>query len=429
MRQSATFPVPDLKTAKTQLLYWSAGCHTGIYLDHNSYLDADGSSGWEVLAAAGAVQALSAPAGTAFEALKTLQQQTGDWLFGVFSYDLKNEVERLVSGLPDAIGLPDLLFFQPEAVAGIRNGQLEIHSIGKTPDLVWAEIGSARPPEFSPAWPQLSDALQPRMPRQNYLETVEAIRQHIVEGDLYEMNLCQEFFAEQVSINPIHVWEKLNALTKAPMSAFFRVNGQFLLSASPERFLKKTGDKLISQPIKGTRRRDAQRDAALRDDLQSSEKDRAENVMIVDLVRNDLARCCRPGTVRVDELFGIYSFKTVHQMISTVSGQLRPEVHPIDALKAAFPPGSMTGAPKVMAMQLIEQYEKSRRGWYSGALGFFEPNGDFDFNVLIRSILYNASRGNVSAHVGGAIVYDSDPQAEYEECLVKAHALFRALEI
>jgi para-aminobenzoate synthetase component 1 len=275
--------------------------------------------------------------------------------------------------------------------------------------------------------PEFSPKMLPRIVTADYLDTVAAIRRHIVEGDVYEMNFCQEFFAENTTIDPLAVWDTLNKLARAPMAAFFRWHDRYLLSASPERFLKKEGNKLLSQPIKGTRRRAVVDDDAMRAALANSEKDRAENVMIVDLVRNDLARSCRPGTVAVDELFGIYTFETVHQMISTVTGQLLPTVQPLDALRYAFPPGSMTGAPKVMAMELIEQYEKTRRGLYAGALGYFDPAGDFDFNVLIRSIFYDQTAQYVSFQVGGAIVFDSIAEDELEECRVKAGALFAAL--
>jgi para-aminobenzoate synthetase component I len=243
------------------------------------------------------------------------------------------------------------------------------------------------------------------------------------------VNLCQEFFAENTLLDPLAVFERLNALAEAPFSAFLRWQRRYLLSASPERFLKKTGRRVVSQPIKGTRRRgkNAEEDEHIRRELAASEKDRAENVMIVDLVRNDLSRHCLPGSVRADELFGIYTFPTVHQMISTVSGALPPGADGLRLLRDAFPMGSMTGAPKVMAMQLIEQYERSRRGLYSGALGYFDPDGDFDFNVVIRSVLYNAESGYVSASVGGAIVYDSDPEQEYEECMLKAEAMIASL--
>ncbi len=394
-------------------------------LDNNTTSHTRNDSSWNLLVGAGAAKTLALPAGDAFESLKSFQKNTADWLFGGFGYELKNEVEALHSRHPDGVKFPDLVFFQPETVAILRENALEIQTLHTSAAAVFDAIKAAPAPvqKAKPVMP----GLQPRIPKAQYLETVDAIRQHIIEGDLYEMNFCQEFFAEDAIIDPFAVWERLNKLSRAPLAAFFRWNDRYLLSASPERFLKKKGNRLISQPIKGTRRRSPGNDEAMRQDLAASEKDRAENVMIVDLVRNDLARSCQPGSVIVEELFGIHTFETVHQMISTVSGELRPNVNAIDALRYAFPPGSMTGAPKVMAMQLIEQYEKSRRGLYAGAMGYFEPSGHFDFNVLIRSIFYNESSRYVSFQVGGAIVYDSIPEAEYEECMVKASALFAAL--
>lgn len=270
-----------------------------------------------------------------------------------------------------------------------------------------------------------SIALHPRMSPPEYLKKVETIRQHIAGGDIYEMNFCQEFFAEHVQINPLHTFQRLNKRAAAPFSAYLKKNIHYLLCASPERYLRKQGSRLVTQPIKGTRPRSADtvEDAAIRSELATCEKDRSENVMIVDLVRNDLARDCLPGTIQVDELFGIYSFPTVHQMISTVSGQLPPGDSGMGALRSCFPMGSMTGAPKVMSMQLIEQYETTRRGLFSGAVGYFDPEGNYDFNVVIRSIQYRADTGYLSCMVGGAIVYDSVPEQEYEECLTKIKAI------
>jgi para-aminobenzoate synthetase component 1 len=282
----------------------------------------------------------------------------------------------------------------------------------------------------SPFFPENSIILEPRISKEVYLYLVEAIRGHIGGGDIYEMNFCQEFYAENVDIDPAGIFVQLNEISRAPFATFFKNDHLSLICGSPERFLQKKGEMLVTQPIKGTRKRSADplEDAAIREELFYSEKDRSENVMIVDLVRNDLSRNCLPGTVIVDELFGIYSFPTVHQMISTVRGTLPAGDDGLDALFDAFPMGSMTGAPKVMAMQLIEQYETTRRGLYSGAVGYFAPNGDFDFNVVIRSLQYNAKNKYLSCSVGGAIVYDSVPEQEYEECLVKIAAIRKTLE-
>jgi len=244
------------------------------------------------------------------------------------------------------------------------------------------------------------------------------------------MNFCQEFFAEGVRIDPLSMFDRLNQHSKAPFSAYYRLRDRYLLCASPERFLKKEGAKIISQPIKGTIRRggDPKEDLGLKNQLASSEKDRSENVMIVDLVRNDLGRSCKAGSVEVEELFGIYGFNQVWQMISTVKGELEEGEDGIDAIRRAFPMGSMTGAPKVRSMQLIEEYEQSKRGLYSGAVGYIRPDGDFDFNVVIRSLLYNAADQYLSFQVGGAIVFDSVAEKEYEECLLKAKGILDVLQ-
>ena len=455
MRQTAFFPLDDLVFWKKQLLHWAAGHELAVYLDSNGYSTRRvirrhpvTTNAWECLVAAGAASILEVNAGQAFKQLSSLRYDKigKDWLFGFFGYDLKNETERLSSQHFDGIGLPDLGFFQPETVVGIRGNQIEIQTIGRMPEEIFEEIKTAKPDAFSMTKRQnVKVELEPRMSKVEHLQKVEAIRRHIVEGDVYEMNLCQEFFAENADLDPVTVFERLNEIGKAPFATFMRWSDRYLLSASPERFLKKEGQKLISQPIKGTRRRSKEDDKKMREELLNSEKDRAENVMIVDLVRNDLARNCLPGSVQVEELFGIYTFETVHQMISTVTGILKNEPSAfakasagkndamtndeltIIALRDAFPPGSMTGAPKVMAMELIEKYEQTRRGLYSGAIGYIDPAGDFDFNVVIRSILYNAVNRYVSVQVGGAIVYDSVPEEEYEECLVKAEAMLRAL--
>lgn len=432
MRQTATYPIDDLDFWKKQLLYWVAANDYGAYLDSNEYPNA----AWECLAAAGAETVLEANVGNAFEQLDRFQSQEKDWLFGFFGYDLKNEVEQLSSQNFDGIGLPDLFFFKPEIVVSIKpaitNGTaylLEIQTLRTSPATIFSYLSNTIfPLTFeNPA----NVELKARIPKNEYLEIVEIIRQHIITGDVYELNFCQEFFAEQVTIDPVRVFERLNKIGKAPFTTFLRKQKHYLLSASPERFLKKTGQKLLTQPIKGTRRRgiNSKEDEKIRLELSSSEKDRSENVMIVDLVRNDFSRNCVPGSVIVEELCAIYSFATVHQMISTVSGILPEHISGLNALRDAFPMGSMTGAPKVMAMELIEKYERSRRGLYSGAVGYISPEGDFDFNVVIRSILYNALTGYVSAQVGGAIVFDSVPEQEYEECLVKADGMLRALAL
>ncbi|MBR7718830.1 anthranilate synthase component I family protein [Microvirga sp. SRT04] len=258
---------------------------------------------------------------------------------------------------------------------------------------------------------------------------MEAIRTDILNGEVYELNLCQEFYAENVALEPVDVFWRLMAASPAPFAGFVRWHDHFLLCASPERFLARAGSSIHSQPIKGTIRRGTtpEIDEQQRLTLLHDEKERAENLMIVDLVRNDLARVAQTGTVRVPELFGLYPFRHLWQMISTVEADLRPDVQLPEILRATFPMGSMTGAPKIRAMQLIERYEHTRRGLYSGSIGYLWPGSDFDFNVVIRSLQYRQDSGYLSFEVGSAITYDSDAEREYEECLLKAKALLEVL--
>ncbi|QNP51485.1 anthranilate synthase component I family protein [Hymenobacter qilianensis] len=267
------------------------------------------------------------------------------------------------------------------------------------------------------------------MPKAAYLAAVESIREDILNGEVYELNLCQEFYAEHVTIEPVQTFLQLNSASPTPFAGFYKWQDQYLLCASPERFLRQQHDVLISQPIKGTIRRGLtpEQDEELRHQLRHNEKEQAENLMIVDLVRNDLARVAVTGSVQVPELFGLYSFRHVWQMVSTVQAQRRPDCDLVDTLRATFPMGSMTGAPKIRAMQLIEQYEHSGRGLYSGSLGVIWPSGDFDFNVVIRSLQFNAATGYLSFQVGSAITYDSVPEQEYDECLLKAKAMLEVL--
>ena len=273
--------------------------------------------------------------------------------------------------------------------------------------------------------------LQSRFSKQEYMATVERLRQHILRGDCYEINFCQEFYAEDVAVNPLEMYEQLSRISPNPFAAFYRLNDKYLLCSSPERYLKKEGATIFSQPIKGTARRDlgdAKNDEQNKVKLSVSKKEIAENVMVVDLVRNDLSKVCIDGSVKVDELFGLYTFPQVHQMISTVSGTLDDKVHLSDILKATFPMGSMTGVPKKSVMQLIEKYERTKRGLFSGAVGYIQPGGDFDFNVVIRSILYNATQKYISIQAGSAITFYSDAATEYEECLLKIKAIKKVLQ-
>jgi len=343
---------------------------------------------------------------------------------GFLTYDLKNEVEDLTSNNTDKLHFPDLYFFVPEHLVIIKDEKIEI--ISRDPQKVINGIQSQIEQNHIAHDPI---QLRSRFSKEEYIDTVIKIKEHISRGDIYVTNFCQEFFAENASIDPSSTFLKLNDISPNPFGAFFKLKDKYILSASPERFLAKRGNKLISQPIKGTAKRydDPGDDQVASKELRSHPKELQENVMIVDLVRNDLTKSAVPGTVQTEELFGIYSFKQVHQMISTVVCELREDVTSVQAIKNTFPMGSMTGAPKISAMQLMEQYERSKRGVYSGAVGYFSPDGDFDFNVVIRTILYNATEKYLSFQVGGAITYHAEPEKEYEECLLKAQAILEVL--
>ncbi|OWP62078.1 aminodeoxychorismate synthase, component I [Hymenobacter amundsenii] len=342
---------------------------------------------------------------------------------GFLTYEVKDEVEALSSSNPSGLAWPNLHFFRPQTWLIWQADKLEIH--GATAGVRAAIEATPLPPLPPPNVP----TLWARLPRTDYLRAVEAVQEDILNGEVYELNLCQEFTADEVRLDPADVFERLNAASPAPFAGFLRHENHFLLCASPERFVRRTGSELLSQPIKGTIRRGATpaEDEQQRQTLLQDEKERAENLMIVDLVRNDLARVAQTGTVQVPELFGLYPFRHVWQMISSVTAQARPETDVVDLLRAAFPMGSMTGAPKIRAMQLIEQYERSRRGLYSGSIGLIWPSGDFDFNVVIRSLQYRADTGHLSFQVGSAITYDSVPEREYDECLLKAKAILNVL--
>ncbi|MEQ8474858.1 anthranilate synthase component I family protein [Fulvivirga sp.] len=347
------------------------------------------------------------------------------FIFGHFGYDLKNQLENLQSSNPDFIRFPDAGFSKALHCIHFNYG-VTIES--NNPESVLEEINKCAHEDYNV---DADITFKPSISKEQYLTTVAKLKQHIIEGDIYEINYCQEFRSKNTQIDPISTFRSLTKKSPTPFSTLYKNIEHYLICASPERFIKKEGSKLVSQPIKGTARRGSSEyeDEIIKQELRTNEKELAENMMIVDLVRNDLAKSCIPGSVKVEQMFGIYTFNQWHQMISTVTGQLKNEVKAIEAIKNAFPMGSMTGAPKIKVMELIEKYEVSKRGIYSGSVGYFSPNGDFDFNVVIRSLIYNSSTKNLSFQVGGAITYDSDANAEYEECLLKASAISSLFKI
>ncbi len=396
------------------------------YYDNHGYRDNQVKSAFDKLLAFGARELFSTKEIGAFDAFELFANENKEWLFGFFSYELKNDIERLSSKGLDYVKFPAITFFMPEYIFIEKENSIEFLSFSDGDADLIAKIESLKIPKSNLAGIELLG----RISHTEYINTIQKIKEHIYRGDIYEMNYCVEYYNDNADINPFFVYQKLCSLSPTPFSTFLKFEDKFLLSSSPERYLKKKAIKIVSQPIKGTIKRgeNSKEDILFRKILKNSEKDRAENIMIVDLVRNDLSRIAKKASVNVDELCGIYAYPKVFQMISTISAELDKKQSFLNVIKATFPPGSMTGAPKVRAMKLIEKYENVKRGLYSGVVGYITPGRDFDFNVVIRSILYNAKNAYLSVMVGGAITALSDAEAEYEECLLKAEAMKQALE-
>ena len=404
--------ITDKSLIKEKVLNWVRKFSTFCLLDSQSLA---GNSDFEFLAAAG----IKSP-------INSLKKVTpGKWLFGHVSYDFKNELFSLKTNIETRIGFPLFYFFEPEIIIVCRQGTLEI--IGDDSKAIYQDIESAIP---NPVHSEPVSEINSCITREEYLGIIRKLKEHIHRGDCYEVNFCIEFFNKAVRIDPLFIYKKLSKVSPNPFSVLYRVDNSWLICASPERFLKRTNNRIISQPIKGTAARypdDPAKDTRAAEDLSRSEKDKAENVMVVDLVRNDLSIVCRPGSVKVEELFGIYSFPQVYQMISTISGELNDATTFYEIIRACFPMGSMTGAPKKRVMELIEQYEPSPRGIFSGTVGYIDEQGNFDFNVIIRSLMYNAQTGYLSFRAGSGITFYSDPEKEWEECLLKAEAIRNVL--
>lgn len=417
------FIASDPVTFKLKALLWANSFNDLCYFDSNNYTDP--YTAFDIFIGAGAKTKLSPAIGNSFQELDAFLVNNQSFIPGYFAYDLKNELEDLNSLNPDHLGFPEICFFIPENTILIKGLDVQINSTN--PEAIWKAINNWKiqpQPDIHPI------EIKSRFTKSEYKNTVNVLKEHIQIGDIYEINFCQEFYAEDAEIDPLNTFIRLNAISPTPFSSFLKIGTRYIISASPERFLSRRGEKLISQPIKGTsaRNTDKLKDEDQRKSLQANEKERAENVMIVDLVRNDLTKSAKPGTVKVEELFGIYSFKQVHQLISTVVCERAEGLSNSQIIANTFPMGSMTGAPKISAMKLAELYERSKRGVYSGAVGYFGPDGDFDFNVIIRTLLYNKKNKYLSFHAGGAITLNSDPEKEYEECVLKAKAIMEVLK-
>ncbi len=425
-RKFTSYPIKDFSVFKIQMLNFGKKFGIFCFLDNHAY---EFNKSYECIAGAGVIDSIIANNAAGLNKLEQFQTKNPDWIFGHITYDVKNEIENLESSNPDDIQFPEIYFFIPEIVFILKKNGFQI-GVDPAYDArkIYEEIISYKPKDLIAG---KASPLKSRFGANEYIDTVKKLQEHILRGDCYEINFCQEFYADNIIIDPFIVYRKLNALSPNPFSAFYKYEDKYLICASPERFLKKTGKTIISQPMKGTIKRntsDAIADEQQKKDLFNNEKERSENIMIVDLVRNDLAKICTEGSVYVKDFLRVYAFPQVHQMISTIQGNLKENTKLAEIFSATFPMGSMTGAPKKRVMELIEKYERTKRGLFSGTIGYIDPNGDFDFNVVIRSLLYNQREKYVSIQAGSAITFKSIPENEYEECLLKVAAIKMALE-
>jgi para-aminobenzoate synthetase component 1 len=420
-RTKTVFNVKDLPDIKARLFAWSAHASPMAWFDSNDYPHHKNTYD--------AMLALEmSPNTTWLNSYNALQDYIGnDWFFGFFSYEFSNAWEQVLATNTAYISVPKLQFFCPKKLWLLEGNILTaLYASDENAHDDFEHILAA-----APLTPTASNAidLKSRISKSDYLKNANALQQHILRGDIYEVNYCMEWFAENTLIEPHLVYHSLNSVTRTPFAAYMAIEHLHLMCASPERFLSRTGTSVYSQPIKGTaaRHQDAILDNASAQLLKGDPKERAENIMITDLVRNDLSRIAQKGSVRVAEQCAVYPFAQVHQMISTVNASCSENTNSLDIIDACFPMGSMTGAPKQRAMELINQYEASQRGLYSGTVGYFAPNATFDFNVVIRSLIYDKQQQYLSTHVGSALTAAADVEKEYEECQLKAEAIKRVL--
>jgi para-aminobenzoate synthetase component 1 len=432
MRTSKFFTFKNIDIFKIQLLNWAQQYKKIVWLDSNNPNENKSPynlSEFDAVLAVDLKSELQCDCEDSFELLKEYQEKTKDYIFGYLSYDLKNDIEDLSSNNHDGLHFPDLFFFQPKKLFFIKDNQVEVKYLNTIANDIDADIKTIENTSYTVSNELNEVKIKLRIHKDEYYQKVNKILAHIHRGDIYEVSFCQEFYAEDSTINPLDTYLNLNSISTPPFATFLKLDEKFLLSASPERFLKRIDNTVISQPIKGTIKRGATEieDHLLKHQLEHDQKERAENVMIVDLVRNDLSKTAIKSSVKVTELCKVYTFKQVHQLISTVISEVDATTNSVDIIKSLFPMGSMTGAPKISAMKIIEALEETKRGLYSGAVGYFSPTGDFDFNVVIRSVLYNEQDKYISYSVGGAITAKSIPELEYEECLLKAKAMREVL--
>jgi para-aminobenzoate synthetase component 1 len=412
------FPVSDTENFKLKMLNWVNQFNIFSFLDNNVITREDVAI--SCMAAVGAKRFVTLNHADLFTTLRAFHNQQPGWLFGHINYPQEKR---------DEAGFPDGFFFEPDTLVILHSAYVSISSSSTLPETIFEEIVNQQ--SIITAINDLKVSTKSTIKKEQYLNIINQIKSHIQRGDCYELNFCQEFYDQSATIDPLYVYAKLRDISPNPFSAFYRINDNYCLCASPERFLQKKGSRIISQPIKGTAKRypsDNKADDASLQQLMSSEKERTENIMIVDLVRNDLSKIAKEGSVAVSELCAIYSFPQVFQMISTIVAEVDADTHWTTIVDACFPMGSMTGAPKTKVLELINKFEATPRGLFSGTIGYVTPDGDFDFNVVIRSVFYNQAKQQLSYKAGGGITINSNPENEFEESLLKVSAINALLD-
>ncbi|MEQ1560529.1 MAG: aminodeoxychorismate synthase component I [Methyloglobulus sp.] len=350
---------------------------------------------------------------------------------GYFAYDLARRLENLPEIAEDAEGIPEMMVGIYNWAVIVDHQQQQSFLVGYDCDECrWQQLLGmfSQLPTHTDSTPfRVTSAVKANMDKATYTRAFQRIKHYLKEGDCYQVNLSQRFVADCEG-NPWTAYQLLRKINAAPFSAYLNFPDAQILSSSPERFLKVAQGAVETKPIKGTRPRKAYpaSDWLQIDQLRNSAKDRAENLMIVDLLRNDLSKTCTTGSVKVPTLFAVESYATVHHLVSTVTGVLAHGKHALDLLKSCFPGGSITGAPKIRAMEIIEELELSRRGVYCGAIGYMGFDGNMDSNIAIRTLVH--SKGTIRFWAGGGIVNDSNVEEEYQECFDKATALLKLLD-
>ena len=419
-RTYKTFVIENSDAFAAQCVLWSKQFREVIVLDSNEH-----KLPYHSIDKMIACDAMTSIQTDDFLQLKEYQSHIRDWCFGFITYDVKNQVFDVTSLNNDELEFYEMSFFQPKRLITIKDTTVEFAYLGCCDDEIESDYNEIITTHISTSYSDESIDLMPRVSFERYQEQFNKAIQYIKRGDTYELNYCVEFYHSGTAINPYSFYNVLNNQAKSSFASFVKWNNTFAMCASPERYLKKLGTKVVSQPIKGTAKRGKTEgeDEQLIQDLKAHPKERAENVMIVDLVRNDLSKIATKNSVKVEELCEVYSFSHVHQMISTVSCEVEFSTQPLDIVFETFPMGSMTGVPKKRTLEIIEELEDHKRGLYSGTIGYITPENDFDFNVVIRTLLYNSSKKYLSLSVGSAVTYNANAEDEYKECLLKASAI------